>query len=344
MVAPIKVTTIPQTLTPDSTGQPLVTQEEGVKPIAEANLSTTNLETSGSIAAQARLNKTRIASLAQALDVNQIQNAQNLGIKVDIPVDVEEALLKAIEREENLKPGILKATKEAKRGSGYHVTLIPPPHCKLLTEDPQKVLDELAKLTSWDINIHGIGKLSKADPKDPNDPTKYRTTYFAAVDAPALRKFREKFGLDPLGLHVTLGFINDDVHPKDGEKPKEYCPYLSNAVNGVLGEMHWNSGVDVWTYDLKFNVSGIDLPAKPQPKAKPEIVAKPQAQLINPQQVEVILQAIEAKLGSDKASLAREVVKTLGENIDTGSLQKALGPKFGKDMGIVKTIVKEAVS
>ncbi len=351
MVTPIQVTTIPQTLnSTDTTGQSLVTQEEGVKPqtqIPEANLSTTNLETSGSIATQARLqgNKTTIASLAQALDVNQIANAQNLGIQVEIPADVEEALLRAIEHVENLRPGILKETKEAKRDPGYHITLIPPTHSTLLSENPQAVLDELAKLTSSSITTCGIGKLRKADPEDPE---KDKVAYFAEVDSPALRKFREKFGLNPLGLHVTLGFINNDVHPKEGEKPKERCPYLSKEVNEVLGGIHWNGGPDVGTYDLKFNVNGIDLPAKPKPTVKPEAVkaeaTKPQTQPLNPQQLEIIVQAIEAKLGPDKASLVREVVETLGENIDTGSLQKALGPKFGKDMGIVKTIVKEVVS
>ena len=325
----------PSTTNTDET----ITSRENPANTTNPALADADLTTSQGIAAQGRLQKkVTISSLASTLDIEQIKGAQNLGIKVELPLEFELAILSAIEHEQGLTPNILKTTKDKKRESGHHITLVKPTESKLLSTDPQRVLDELLKLNFGQITVTGIGTLRK----DSSEPGKSKVTYFATVQSKGLEKFMTALGLNPEGLHITLGFINGDVHSNPGDPPKAKDPYLTSQVSSELYERVYSGGPEIWIHDLPLNVSEIDLPPRPQQEVKQKSPSKPSSPIspeIKPEQLQVIVEAVRVRLNTEKAQIIEDNAKSLGSNLNVRTLQKALGPKLREDLAIINEII-----
>lgn len=104
----------------------------------------------------------------------------------------------------------LIANRKKRDGSKAHITLINPPDARkaiaLLAEKDgssksaaEKKFKELAKENvAGDFKVLGVGKVERGSD----------VAYYAALDWPAGRAFRESLGIDPDGqdFHITLGF------------------------------------------------------------------------------------------------------------------------------------------
>jgi len=102
------------------------------------------------------------------------------------------------------------------RESGFHITVLGPSEKKLLDELDDAALAEIQTINDGirngtGVEIRGIGFLDGASASVP-EKDRQKKAAFLAVDAPSLNAFRQKLGLPPKDLHITLGFEGGDIH------------------------------------------------------------------------------------------------------------------------------------
>lgn len=90
----------------------------------------------------------------------------------------------------------LSASKAARdRGYHYHVTTISPPEMR-------KIGVVSTSVDAYDLKFKGIGKV--------NDGV--NEAWFIVCESEGLDEYRTELGLPKKDFHVTLGFLNKDVH------------------------------------------------------------------------------------------------------------------------------------
>lgn len=93
----------------------------------------------------------------------------------------------------------MEAAKEQRdRGRVYHLTIVGPPEMKTLGKNFEPFP------TYPTIEFCGVGKAVDGD----------NEAWFAICRSAEIAEWRERNGLPPKDLHVTLGFKNKDVHTK----------------------------------------------------------------------------------------------------------------------------------
>ena len=102
------------------------------------------------------------------------------------------------------------------RPEGFHITVIGPTEKKILdtlTVEQFKELQTInAKIQRGEgIALQGIGFIDGAVAAV-RIADKGKKTCFVAFDIPELNMFRRKLGLKEKDFHITLGFVNGDVH------------------------------------------------------------------------------------------------------------------------------------
>ena len=161
--------------------------------------------------------------VAKVLLQKAIEQADTIALTVDLGDD----LIEGIKRVENV---VLQQRDDdvPVYGSKYHLTLIPTPDSKVLTENAGLIANALINLRGLgSARVIGIGKRVSA--KDGS------SAYYIAIDSPELNKFLELIPMLPnYGLHVTLGFTKEDVHE---DFPKDTNPELTARLT--------NSGVKI---------------------------------------------------------------------------------------------------
>lgn len=103
------------------------------------------------------------------------------------------------------KLAIMEENKRQRdRGDVYHMTVITPPELKELKKNNINVNDFPKNVT---INYEGVGRAIDGD----------NEAYFIVCNSPEIEKWRADNNMPKKDLHITLGFINKDVHtkPKD---------------------------------------------------------------------------------------------------------------------------------
>lgn len=92
------------------------------------------------------------------------------------------------------------ATRVARDGTGFHMTVVTPPEMNELRDVPlTSVSLSLSTLT-----FLGVGSVRSAQPS--------AVAYFSVVECQPIQDFRASLGLPSAGLHVTLGFDPHDIH------------------------------------------------------------------------------------------------------------------------------------
>jgi hypothetical protein len=126
--------------------------------------------------------------------------APYLGVS-DIPPTFVQKYLSAL----NVKIGDSEFSKAQKNQQirdrfSYHITVVSPDECKVLgyREASKKVLGRVVR-----IDFGGIGKTSE---------NRGNTTYYAIVESRDLDQIRTMFELRTRDFHVTLGFLQSDIH------------------------------------------------------------------------------------------------------------------------------------
>jgi len=108
------------------------------------------------------------------------------------------------------------ATREKKRGKGFHLTLLKPGEISGTKLNPPKLLD-LARnmLRNSHMSVLGVGACTNKD----ND----RKAFYAVVEWKEAQILRHMVGLPKGDLHITLGFINMDVYDKKKDAKTLVC-------------------------------------------------------------------------------------------------------------------------
>ncbi len=103
------------------------------------------------------------------------------------------------------------------RAEGFHVTIIGPSESeklKALTDEQVARLKEIqqAIVDGTGVTIAGIGVIDGATAPGIRPADKAKKTAYVALDVPALNEFREQLGLPKKDLHITIGFVENDIH------------------------------------------------------------------------------------------------------------------------------------
>jgi predicted protein tyrosine phosphatase len=109
--------------------------------------------------------------------------------------------------------------REDRDGCNYHITVITPSEAKQTSASALSCDYLNSHLGEIELFDFGVGKCNGC--------------YYVVVLIPKLQKLRKQFNLDPLDLHITLGFSGSDVHgsrkdvrtllPGAGEHTLELC-------------------------------------------------------------------------------------------------------------------------
>ena len=114
------------------------------------------------------------------------------------------------------------------RPDGYHITIVGLTENKILSTLSDEQSAELQHINEQiqqgnRVFVNGIGFIDGASPAHSmREVDKVKKTAFVALDIPALQEFRTKIGLPPKDFHVTLGFVNGDIHTQImGQEPQK---------------------------------------------------------------------------------------------------------------------------
>jgi hypothetical protein len=109
----------------------------------------------------------------------------------------------------------LTACKARRDGpDSYHVTVVSPP---LLRDEVEQVWAEIVRRREMvSLDLYGIGSVRN----------KAAVTYYIIADSPAIQTLRERTGLPPATLHVTLGFSPHDIY----DRRKDHATHIVAVV------------------------------------------------------------------------------------------------------------------
>ncbi len=145
----------------------------------------------------------------QAPELTREQLARMKNLEIKVQADFEPVLTNMrAETSANLQP----------RPEGFHITIIGPTESKVLKNLDDAHIAELQEISKEiqlgeGVAVQGIGFIDgSGDTYKMRDVDTTKKTTFVAVDIPRLQAFREKVGLPPKDLHVTLGFESGDIH------------------------------------------------------------------------------------------------------------------------------------
>ncbi len=92
----------------------------------------------------------------------------------------------------------LETYRRARDGAGHHVTLLSPPECDSL--GIEHALPAPSRV--YKIRLIGVGCVRHAA----------SVSYYVVAESPAVQALRHQLGLPIRHLHVTLGFMPEDIH------------------------------------------------------------------------------------------------------------------------------------
>ena len=147
------------------------------------------------------------SKIPHELSRERLTNMQTLEIKIRADFG---PVLEALKKETNadLQP----------RPDGYHLTIINPTESKILSTLDDATISELQEINTQiqkgeGVIVKGIGFIDGTSSQyKMREADKIKKTAFVALDIPALQNFRSKVGLPKKDFHVTLGFVNGDIH------------------------------------------------------------------------------------------------------------------------------------
>lgn len=127
--------------------------------------------------------------------------------------------------------GLEEARSLVERGTGplqhrgeFHLTVIDPKELRKLHDGLGKVSQNSYWIPTEDLVVLGIGEAQDAE--------RCRRAFYLVVEWPSGQKFRAKFGLGPKDFHITLGFVNGDVHGVSKGPETIICdPYMCSHCN-----------------------------------------------------------------------------------------------------------------
>ncbi len=93
-------------------------------------------------------------------------------------------------------------------GVGYHLTVLSPDECEKIN---QKSISDY-KNRAVQITLFGIGKVESVD----------GVSYFIVVKSDDARKIRKEAGEGHRDFHITLGFLESDVHGVTKDRTTEF--------------------------------------------------------------------------------------------------------------------------
>lgn len=145
--------------------------------------------------------------------------------------------------------------QKSRDGNKYHITVFSVAEVDQLIkkygfEDSTKIFDEVNKLKLDDVKLQGIGKAEKAG----------SIAYFIIASSMTLNYIREKYGLSPKDLHVTLGFNPKDVHGVSKNVPiKEISGFLKLFKNLFYSDPSLEDLKLIKNFDLDYDIEPIEL-------------------------------------------------------------------------------------
>lgn len=117
-------------------------------------------------------------------------------------------------------------------GENYHVTIIDPNEMKLLKSNAggglseKQILDTIEKSAikkTLDLRMIGLGRASSGS----------SSCTFIVIMSNALQKLRREFDLSPKDFHVTIGFIESDVHGVHKDLSTIYSHNVDNLKHNL---------------------------------------------------------------------------------------------------------------
>lgn len=239
--------------------------------------------------------------------------------------------------ETDLKP-VLDAINERlgiemiSRSDEFHFTIISPPErtkafSQLTGENFEKLNEIYANIQKGQgYQINGIGFIDGATQSNLRESDKNKKVAYIAIEVPELNILREKLGLDKKDFHITLGFVENDIHMEIVGKNSKGKPVLGKVAKKASPEL-----ADIKIPELVFgNITGGE---KAKKAAKVEEVKKNGP----------VLKGIDEVRSGISKLLSEGIIDSgegdlIMETVEAGKVND-LGRAFGKRMNAIRPIL-----
>ncbi|OGH64894.1 MAG: hypothetical protein A2821_00250 [Candidatus Magasanikbacteria bacterium RIFCSPHIGHO2_01_FULL_41_23] len=228
----------------------------------------------------------------------------------------------------------------------FHVTIIEQQEKGILSRLTDEQIEQLNRLSSQlqsgqsPVKVNGVGYIDGSQPGMVK-ADKDKKVCFVAIEIPEATAFRECLGLERKDFHITLGFINNDIHYKKiGERPLPDKPLSPKRleVKTPIEKQPDPSLTSITVPTIEFG--GFN---EPDPEEEKPAAPKPQEnkdkRVAVSYNMEIVEQVCIQKL-IDAQLIVEADIPNLLKIVETNP--NALGGRFGAITIEVKKILEEA--